>query len=127
MLPSRFIRDFFGLNFPYPDMEKVRELLESVYEAGMAANPDHDAKRWRKLERDLGELRGKIIGYERIIPKQKAEEFPIDGYTMDLTYTVKDMAKRELVIRWLDDGDAPTLKLILDNAIKKETTEESNT
>jgi hypothetical protein len=123
-LPRRFIDEFFKLPFPYPDVEKVRSLLESVYEAGLAATPDQDAKRWRKLERDLGEMYGNIIGYERVIPKLSAMDFPPDGHTIGVTHTVKNIPKRELVIRWLDDGEASTLKSMLDAAIKEE--EENN-
>lgn len=119
-LPRRFIEEFFKLSFPYPDAEKFCALLESVYKAGLAANPDQDAKRWRKLERDLGEVYGKIIGYERLIPKLDLLSLPISVNSMDMTYTVKDIPKREIRLSWLDEGDSQTLKAIIDTEIKKE-------
>jgi hypothetical protein len=51
-------------------------------------------------------------------------DFPPHGHTIGVTHTVKNIPKRELVIRWLDDGEASTLKSMLDAAIKEE--EENN-
>jgi hypothetical protein len=119
-LPRRFMEEFFKLSFPFPDIEKVRTLLERVYEAGLAENPDQDAKRWRKLERDVGEMEGKIIERVRVIPKLDPSALPGSASSMDVTYTVKDVPKREVCLRWLDEGDSRTLKEMLDAAIRKE-------
>lgn len=96
------------------DFEKVRDLIDRVYQAGLLATTDRDAARWRKLENDI-DLRGKFIR-RQAVPMQRESVASVPNH-MSITSEIYYADEMELVIHWLDAGGAHSLDRFLDQRI----------
>ncbi|MFM0638068.1 hypothetical protein PQQ63_15305 [Paraburkholderia metrosideri] len=108
----------------YPDPLKIGALIDRCYAAGLARGRldtgNRAADLWNKLESDLGEMSGKVIGHVDMYADESVALPFNPAAPVPNAVTVRRVAQRELVIRWLDrSGNTPTLPALLTEAIEK--------
>lgn len=121
-----FVYEMMSICHGSADFEKVRDLIDRIYQAGFLATTDRDAARWRKLESDI-DLHGKFIRRQPI-PIHSGSVTSVPNH-MSMTSKVYYADEMELVIRWLDAGGTHSLDRFLDQRIantKKATLDSSD-